>query len=216
MPIKKIRRLFEISISKFVWYNFFSKKVKRMGKGLLIPFKHSVFDMKKGSKIILHDGNFQINANLPEHSRAEAYIRMMEGAILEISGNATLNYRATIELKKNATVSIGSAYINSSSVILAANRITIGNDVLIAREVYIYDYDHHALLDDEGNQTNPPRPVEIGDHVWIGLKCTIIRGSRIEDGAVVSAGSLVAGKVRPGTLAVGNPAKSVMEVNWKP
>ena len=211
----KIILLQKISLPKFIWYNFFSKKVERQGKGFLMPYKHASLDIEKGAKIILHDGYFRVNYYLPKHSKAEAYVRMSKGARLEILGDTSLCYKATIEIKKDATVTIGSAYINTGAVILAAKEINIGKEVLISREVFIYDSDHHPLLDDNGNQTNPSRPVTIGDHVWIGLKCTVIRGSKIGDGAVISAGSLVAGKIRPGTMAVGSPARSALEVKWK-
>ncbi len=216
MSIKsKVILLSKISVPKFVWYNFFSRRVDRRGKGFLIPYKHSVLDLKKGAKIILHDGNFNINYYLPKHSKTEAFIRMSEGAKLELFGTTSLCYKATIEIKEDALVTIGSAYINSGAVILAVKEISIGNEVLIAREVFIYDADHHPLLDEEGKQTNPPRPVIIGDHVWVGLKCTIIRGSKIGDEAIISAGSLVAGRIRTGTMAVGSPARSALEVKWK-
>lgn len=212
----KLALLLKVSMPKFVWYNFFSGKVERQGKGYLIPYKHSILDIAKNAKIILHDGNFNINYYLPQKSKSEAYVRMSEGARLEIFGTTSLFYKSTIEIKENATVTIGSANINSGAVILAAKEINIGKEVLISREVFIYDADHHPFLDDDGNPTNPPRPVVIGDHVWICLKCTIIRGSKIGNGAVISAGSLVAGKIRPGTMAVGSPAKSVLEVKWRP
>ena len=211
----KIVLFSKISLLKFIWYNFLSRKVERLGKGYLIPYKHALLDIGKGAKIILHDGNFNVNYYLPKNSKAEAYVRMSEGASLEIFGGTSLCYKATIEIKKDAIVTIGSAYINSGAVILAAKEINIGQDVLISREVFIYDADHHPLLDENGKQTNPPRPVTIGNHVWIGLKCTIIRGSKIGDGAVISVGSLVAGKIRSGTMAVGSPARSALEVKWK-
>ena len=213
---RKLIVLSKVSVPKFVWYNFFSRKVERRGRGFLVPYKHSVLDIEKGAKIILHDGNFNVNYYLPRHSKSEAFVRMSEGARLELFGSTNLYYKATIEIKEDALVSIGSASINSGAVILAAKKISIGNEVLIAREVFIYDADHHPLLDDDGKQKNPPRPVAIGDHVWTGLKCTVIRGSKIGDGAVISAGSLVAGKIRPGTMAVGSPARSALEVKWKP
>lgn len=217
MGIKsKMRLLTKISLPKFIWYNFFSRKVERKGKGFLIPYKHSSLDIAKGARIILHDGHFNVNYYLPKNSKTEAYVRMSEGAKLEIFDMVSLCYKATIEIKEDAIVTIGSAYINSDAVILAAKEINIGKEVLISREVFIYDSDHHPLLDDNGNQTNPPRPVTIGDHVWIGLKCTVIRGSKIGDGAVISAGSLVAGKIRSGTMAVGSPARSALEVKWRP
>ena len=97
---------------------------------------------------------------------------------------------------------------------MAAKEITMDNGVLIARNVMIYDSDHHQILDENGNEANPSKPVHIGKHVWIGLGSTILRGSRIGDGAVIAANSLVGGKIKAGTLAQGNPARSYWPVTW--
>ena len=91
----------------------------------------------------------------------------------------------------------------------------MGEGILISREVFIYDADHHPIINSSGEQLNPPRPVVIGNHVWIGLKCTLLRGSKIGDGAMIAANSLVGGKIKAGTMASGNPARSYSEILWK-
>lgn len=213
--MKKIRLLFGISIFQFIYLNFISRKVERKGKGYLIPYRHAVIEMNKKSRIILHDANFSVNYFKPRASRAEAYVRLAEGAILEILGSVQLCYGATIEVKKDAKITIGQAYINSGAVILAAQSISIGKEVLISRNVMIYDSDHHPIIDENDHQLNPPKPVVVEDHVWIGLRCILLRGSRIGEGAMIAAGSVVGGKIKAGTMASGNPARSYSEIRWK-
>lgn len=213
--VSKLKKLTKISISKFLFYNFFSRNIIRKGKGYLIPYKHCVIDLAPGSQIIIHDGNFIVNYYAPYGSKAEAYVKLLEGAVLEILHGATLCYKATIEIHKNGKVVIGNTYINTGAVILAAKEITIGEDVLISRDVFIYDADHHPIIDSEGKQMNPPKAVKIEDHVWIGLKSVLLRGSRIGRGAIIAAGSVVGGKIKAGTMASGNPARSYLNVKWK-
>lgn len=211
----KLALLPKISLPKFIWYNFFSRKVERRGKGFLVPLRYSVLDLAKGAKIILHDGHFVINHYAPKHSRAEAYVRMGENAVLEIDEHTYLFFSATLEMKPHAKIYIGSAQINCFSRIIAAKSITIGHGVLIAPEVIMLDYDFHSILDENGVPQNPPAPIVIGDHVWLTSKCTVIRGSKIGEGTVISANSVVSGRVRGGVMAVGNPARAVLEVDWK-
>ena len=210
----KILLLSKISLPKFVWYNFFSRKVERHGKGYLIPYRYSVLDIARGAKIILHDGSFAINYFAPRHSKSEAHVRLDKNSVLEIDKSTTMYFSASIELKPDAKIFIGSAAINCFTRIVAAKSITIGHGVLIAPEVIMLDYDFHDILDENGVPTNPPRPIVIGDHVWLTSKCTVIRGSKIGDGSVISANSVVSGKIRGGVLAIGNPAKPVLEVSW--
>jgi len=58
-------------------------------------------------------------------------------------------------------------------------------------------------------------PIIIGDHVWIGMNVTVLKGVTIGDGAVVAAGSMVTKDVPPHSLVAGVPAKVVKtDVEW--
>jgi hypothetical protein len=211
----KIKLLSQISWCKFVYYNFISKQVERRGRAWIIPYRNAVINLAPGAKIIIENGDFLINANKPSGTHAEAYVTLRKNARLLIHGMTQLNYRATIEVHENAEIDIGSAYINSDAVILAAESIRIGYECLISRMVYIYDADHHDIVNADGKVINPPRPVIVGNHVWIGLQSLLLRGSKIGDGAVIAANSLVGGKIKAGTMASGNPARSYAEILWK-
>ena len=52
-------------------------------------------------------------------------------------------------------------------------------------------------------------PIRIGDGVWIGGGAIILPGVTIGDGCVIGAGSVVTRDVSPNTLALGNPARIV-------
>lgn len=209
------KRLCNISWCKYIFYNYFSKNVRRAGKGKIIPYRHSVLNIGDNSMIILHDGNFYINAYRPAGSKREAYVLLRRNAVLEIHNSSQLCYGSTIEIHDGGKIEIGSAYFNSESVILAEKSITIGDDTMFARQVYIYDSDHHAFLNENGEKTNPPKDVVIGNHVWVGMKSVLLRGTRIGDGGVVAAYSLVGGRVKEGTMVQGNPARAYAEVKWR-
>ena len=211
------QKFISIDWVKFLILNFFSKKVIRKGKGYIIPYKNSVIELAKGSVIEIDgDENFHVNYHKPRHSKAEAYIRMQDNSKLVIRGNVVLNYLATIEVHKNAIVDIGkNTIINSSAVILAGESIKIGNECLISREVYIYDSDHHKIFNEEGKQSNQAIPVNIGNHVWIGLKSTLLRGATIGDGSMIAAGSVVGGRIKENVMAQGNPARPFANIRWE-
>lgn len=210
----KLRLLSKLSLGKFIYYNYFSGHVERTGKGYLLPYKNSVIEMADGARIIIGDGHLAVNPNRPSGSHAEAFIRMRENAVLRVHDSLSLAYKATIEIHKDAEVEVGSAFINSDAVVLAAKKIQIGHGCLISRMVFIFDADHHPIYNEAGEQINQPKPVIIGDHVWIGLQSVIVRGSKIGEGAVIAANSLVGGKIKAGTMASGNPARSYSEIKW--
>lgn len=210
----KLRLLSKLSLGKFIYYNYFSNHVERTGKGYLLPYKNSVIEMADGARIIIGDGHLAVNPNRPSGSHAEAFIRMRENAVLRVHDSLSLAYKAIIEIHKDAEVEVGSAFINSDAVVLAAKKIQIGHGCLISRMVFIFDADHHPIYNEAGEQINQPKPVIIGDHVWIGLQSVIVRGSKIGEGAVIAANSLVGGKIKAGTMASGNPARSYSEIKW--
>lgn len=51
------------------------------------------------------------------------------------------------------------------------------------------------------------RNVNIGDNVWLGNNVIILGGTEIGEGAIIQAGSVVVGKIPPGGIAGGHPAK---------
>lgn len=100
-------------------------------------------------------------------------------------------------------------FINSGASVVAYCGIEIGNDSLIGDFVTIYDTNHHSLDSD-----HPPKfaPVVIGSNVWLGRNVTVLPGSKIGDGTVVAAGSVVKGSLPPRVLAAGNPAQPIKEL----
>lgn len=51
------------------------------------------------------------------------------------------------------------------------------------------------------------KPVEVGDFVWIGAEVILLPGTKIGEGAIIQAGSVVHGEIPPMAIAGGNPAK---------
>jgi len=94
--------------------------------------------------------------------------------------------------------------------------ITIGDDCLFS-DVTICSSDFHYLFDEKNTVLNPPKPVFIGNHVWLARQVMVLKGSVIEDNAVLGARSMVTGTTIPtGCLAVGQPAKVVREnITWR-
>lgn len=59
-------------------------------------------------------------------------------------------------------------------------------------------------------------PINIGNHVWIGLRAIILKGVTIGDGAVIAAGAVVTNNVPANSVVAGVPARVMSEnVNWE-
>ena len=49
----------------------------------------------------------------------------------------------------------------------------------------------------------------VGNDVWIGQHVTVLPGTKIGDGAIIGANSVVSGEIPPYTVAAGNPCRVV-------
>lgn len=101
-------------------------------------------------------------------------------------------------------------FINSGCRFQDQGGITIGDDALIGHNVVIATLNHD--LHPAQRATTIPRPVVLGDRVWIGANATILPGVTIGDGAVVAAGAVVNRDVAPYTVVGGIPARMLREI----
>ncbi len=143
-------------------------------------------------------------------------IVLHEGACLRIKGNVVIGDGVIIEVHAGATLEIGAeTFINPNARVIALESIRIGAECAVAWDVQIMDGDRHFFLDANGSPEKNTAPIEIGDHVWIGARSLILKGTRVEDDAVIGAGSVVSGRVAAGTVVAGNPAVALREgVRW--
>ena len=107
------------------------------------------------------------------------------------------------------------AVIQISCHIGCINKVKIGNYTTIGARTYITDHTHGTVeLED---LKLPPRhrklyskgPVIIGDNVSIGEGCAIMPGVTIGDNVVIGANSVVTKDIPPFSVACGNPARVI-------
>lgn len=192
--LKKVDR------SQFFYLNYFCKSVIRTDKSKIIPYKNSVLDMDPSAKIYLGGGDIEIGCDLFKGSKTETRVRMGKGAVWSSTGGCKISYGSTLEILKDAVLDCKYFTMNSHSTMIAALKITLGQDVMIARNVTIYDSDFHQLLSRDGKMINYPSPVVIGDHVWLAANVMVLKGTTIGDGCIIGAQTVVSGTVAPNTL----------------
>lgn len=101
----------------------------------------------------------------------------------------------------------------SGSTICVTTKVTIGNNVLIGSGCLITDTDAHPIdwRDRLENlyQKTKRAPIHIGNDVFIGARCIILKGVSIGDRCVIGAGSVVTNDVPSDCIVAGNPAKVI-------
>ncbi len=127
------------------------------------------------------------------------------------------------ECLTNPVVRIGDrCLIGRGSGIVGHFAIDIGNDVWTGHHVYITDQNHgYERIDIPiSRQTQPEKPVAIGDGSWIGAGSVILPGAHIGKHVAVGANSVVNGVIPDFSVAVGSPAKVIKryteQSGWMP
>lgn len=94
--------------------------------------------------------------------------------------------------------------------------INIGRDCLFSSNVTIRTGDSHSILNKDGIRINSSRSVNFGNHIWVGNKCTFLKGASVAEDSIVGLGSIVNKKFNEsGIIIAGVPAKAIKSgINW--
>lgn len=169
-----------------------------------------------GNTLILHEGSRFINT------------------AASLSNGSTLSIGRTHKWGiRNVTFNLGSAG-RGKSVTIGQNcslnetrfemhdssgaRVEIGADNLWSKGISVRPDDLHQMYDIKtGEILNPPKPIIIGDHVWVGADVTFMKGAEVARNSIVGNGALVTKRFDRENIAIaGVPAKIVREnVNWR-
>lgn len=94
--------------------------------------------------------------------------------------------------------------------------ILIGKDCMFANNVSIKNSDFHSIIDLNTNtRINPSKNIYIGEHVWLGENCHVLKNVTINDNSVVALGTVVTKDVPANCIVAGNPNKVIKEnISW--
>jgi acetyltransferase-like isoleucine patch superfamily enzyme len=153
--------------------------------------------------------------------------RSAEAEAVRIGHGSSIYLGVMFDLGKQARVSIGNYVLMNGARIICDREITIGDYSLISWNVVLMDTPRFPM-DPEGRRIAlrqapaqsprhivanvPAKPIGIGANVWIGFDCCVLPGVTIGDGAVIGARSVVVTDVPPFSVAVGNPARVIRQL----
>ncbi len=174
--------------------------------------------------------------------RLKRFVRFGDGAIVYPSSHVyafrikpnsitigqKTHIRGDISLYRDSSqVRIGEyCYLGENSKVWSWESISIGNRVLIAHDVNIFDCETHPVCpkqrakqylniingQSDGDVVLKSKPVIIENDVWIGRGATIMKGVTIGYASIIGAGSIVTRSVEPMSLYAGNPARFIRDL----
>ena len=79
----------------------------------------------------------------------------------------------------------------------------------------IFDSDFHPINPiDRLSDNYSIKDVTIGDNVWIGNDCKILKGVNIGNNSIISINSVVKNNIPENCIAAGNPAKVITKIKF--
>lgn len=93
--------------------------------------------------------------------------------------------------------------VHGNGKVKIGNCFHSGVQLLIITQNHNYDKGNHIPYSPDDFIL---KDVEIADFVWIGSRVTILPGTKIGEGAIIQAGSVVHGIIPPCSIVGGNPA----------
>jgi acetyltransferase-like isoleucine patch superfamily enzyme len=130
-----------------------------------------------------------------------------EGGTLEIGAGTWLRTELgslVLAVFAGATLRIGPECFLNACHLSAKRDVVLGRRAWVGPGTRVFDSDQH---DFDAERPEQIAPVTIGDCAWIAADCTVLRGVRIGEHAVVGTRSIVTGDVAPHTLVFGQPAR---------
>ncbi|MDP8079225.1 acyltransferase [Phocoenobacter skyensis] len=118
-------------------------------------------------------------------------------------------------MNTSAVISIGKNCRIHGTSINAEKKVEIGNGCLIAANTQIMDSNGHITDMKEPNnrllKRDEAKEIVIGNNVWIGANCIILKGTKIGDGSIITAGSVVKGNIPAKSIYGGNIATLIKQ-----
>ena len=122
-------------------------------------------------------------------------ITIEKGANVTIGNRFRMRGGSRIRVRKNAILNIGdNINLNHGCMIVCRENIIIGSGTQFGPNVLIYDHDHDYMAPNGINDGlfNSGKVI-IGENVWIGADCVILRNTCIGNNCVIAAGSIIKG-----------------------
>ena len=134
------------------------------------------------------------------------------GCMIDLRG--TIKFRGMCNIGNNSFISVGESgeiefgkdFVCYSSLKMACySSIKFGDHVLVGWDCLFIDSDFHALTLPDGSKAKGYSPIVVGNEVWFGTGCKVLKRTIVPNQCVVAANTVLASKIEaPERSVIGN------------
>ena len=204
--------MYTIHFKYFTGFNFIKTKYKQ------IKNKLEIFGKLRKNKIKISGNNNIIYVGKNSLLRDSNIFIKGNNNILYIGEDCAVNNLSIILDNEGSEIRIGNktSIAKAQIVSLEPYKIEIGEDCMLSYDIEIRNTDSHKIYDKNTNQRiKEGKSINIGNHVWLGMRAVILKGVNIGNNSIVAGGSIVTKDVKANTIVSGNPARQIKEnIYW--
>lgn len=195
-------RTFNVSTAIYLPVLIYGKCYYKTHKGAI-----QISNLRRGMMIIGRIPNSYIYGELSVYP---SVVRILGTVVLKGNeGRVQLGGGNKLVVGQKATLVFGEdVSLGQNSTICSAKYLEFGNHVSVSWDCQFYDTDFHYIIAPDNKIRSNTRDVYIGDHVWIGNRVSIQKGS-VPSNSIVGANSVVMHDYRneKSGIYVGSPAR---------
>lgn len=182
---------------------------EKMQAGLVYnDFDRDLFNRRVEAKKIFREYNRTADDEIDKRKE------LMQRLFKSVGKNVWIEPDFRCEFGKNITIG-DDVYINFGCVILDCGQVSIGKGTLIGPNVGLFSGNHTTDAEERANGGLIPKPITIGDRVWLCGNVSVVPGVTIGNDTIIGAGSVVTRNIPSGVIAVGNPCRVLREITDK-
>lgn len=207
------------SLPRSIFFNFRFLPIKQALKlPILLGAKVKVEIKNKNGIIIegqIKTGMIQLGTGFGSFSQASyapSFLQIDKDSKIIFSGSCYINRGFSIASNRGGIIYFGNKmHLNSYSLVSSNSVIRICDGVRCGWNCTIIDWDGHQIVDkNSGEIINNPKPITIGEHTWLGAKCSILKGVELAHHSIIPYGSIITkSNEEPFTVFGGRPNRVI-------
>jgi len=211
------------SLPQTLWFNFHYLPFRQASRLPILLYKPHLYRTKGSIRIEgkVRPGMIVMGKMTAGIYPNDGFIYENHGGCITFQGNFALGNHSSISVDRNGRLTLGRNVQCNVVKIIASTSVNVGSDSRIGWDTVVTDSDFHSIVADDNqgllSVCNPPSSIVIGNHCWIAMRCTVLKGTILPAHSVAAAGTIL--NKNYGTdghlLLAGVPARVVKKgIEW--
>ncbi len=197
---KIVHLIFRLNLFKTIYVNF---KLLPIQQAIRLPvwIYHKVAlhgltgKIEIPSSVSIHSGMMRVGYNLEMIKEGYGKCQLtILGTLILKGGSITLGNSVKFIIARNACMEIGAhSNFGTGVKVIATHRIVLGKYFRMSYESQMMDSAFHYIMDIKTREVRRlyGYSIIIGDYVWVGNRCTLMKGAEIPSKCMITSNSLI-------------------------